>query len=105
MIFANSFYLLKSSLLFQALQEFLDLSETLTDVEMVAILPFWPSVYTKLATDNDGRARELAHSCLAVVVARVGRSLATCLKTLCGVWYLARSGANICQNMSVLSRY
>ena len=48
------------------------------------------SVYNKLATDCDGRVRELAHTCLTAVVTRVGRSLATCLKTLCGVWYLGR---------------
>ena len=28
--------------LFQALQEFLDVAETLTEAEMVSLLPFWP---------------------------------------------------------------
>ena len=57
---------------------------------MVALLPFWPSVYNKLATDCDGRVREQAHVALHAVVRSVGRELATCLRSVCSVWWLAR---------------
>jgi len=75
----------------KALQEFLDLTEPLGEVEMLALLPFWPSVYNKLATDVDRRVRELAHTCLMRVVKGVGKNLALHLKTMCGVWYLGQS--------------
>ena len=35
---------------------------------MLAVLPFWPSVYTKLATDTDRRVREQANVALQAVV-------------------------------------
>ena len=52
----------------KALQEFLDLSATATEPDMLAVLPFWPSVYSKLATDTDRRVREQAHIALEAVV-------------------------------------
>jgi len=75
----------------KALQEFLDLTEPLGEVEMLCVLPFWPSVYNKLATDVDRRVRELAHTCLMAVVKGVGKNLALHLKTMCGVWYIGQS--------------
>ena len=57
---------------------------------MVCLLPFWSSVYTKLATDCDGRVREQAHTGLLSVVTKVGRQLAPQLGLLAGVWYLAQ---------------
>jgi len=75
----------------KALQEFLDLTEPLGEVEMLTLLPFWPSVYNKLATDGDRRVRELAHTCLLSVVKGVGKNLALHLKTMCGVWYIGQS--------------
>ena len=55
---------------------------------MVSVLPFWTSVFTKLATDVDVRVREQSYTCQQSVVTRVGRNLATCLKSMSGVWYL-----------------
>jgi len=75
----------------KALQEFLDLTEPMGEVEMLTVLPFWPSVYNKLATDGDRRVRELAHTCLMSVVKGVGKNLALHLKTMCGVWYIGQS--------------
>ena len=56
---------------------------------MVALLPYWSSVYTKLAMDCDGRVREQSQLCLLTVVTKVGRNLALQLSQLAGVWYLA----------------
>eukprot|EP00092_Neocalanus_flemingeri_P024263 GFUD01026312.1.p1 GENE.GFUD01026312.1~~GFUD01026312.1.p1 ORF type:complete len:1657 (-),score=379.47 GFUD01026312.1:31-5001(-) len=75
----------------KALQEFLDLTEPLGEAEMLSVLPYWPSVYNKLATDGDRRVRELAHACLMSVVKGVGKNLALHLKTMCGVWYIGQS--------------
>jgi hypothetical protein len=47
---------------------------------MLAVLPFWPSVYNKLGTDGDRRVRELAHASLALVVPAVGKALTPHLK-------------------------
>ena len=52
----------------KALQEFLDLANTASEEDMLAVLTFWPSVYTKLAMDTDRRVREQVHIALAEVV-------------------------------------
>ena len=74
----------------QALQEFKELSEEYSEEEMVTLLPYWTSVYTKLALDCEGRVREQSHGCLLSVVSKVGRQLAPHLPQLAGVWYLAQ---------------
>ena len=74
----------------KALQEFLELldrEETGAEV-VVALLPYWPTVYGKLATDTDRRVRELAHTALAAIVRPVGKSLALHLKAMVGPWFL-----------------
>ena len=45
-----------------------DLTVSASEAEMLALLPFWPSVYTKLATDTDRRVREQANIALEAVV-------------------------------------
>ena len=76
----------------KALQEFIELAEN-SDGEstMTAVLPYWPSVYNKLATDTDRRVRELAHSALSLVIKGVGRGLAPHLKALVGAWFLGQA--------------
>ena len=74
----------------QALQEFKELSEEYSEEEMVTLLPYWTSVYTKLALDCDGRVREQSQGCLLSVVRKVGRKLAPHLPHLAGLWYLAQ---------------
>ena len=66
----------------QALQEFKELSEEYSEEEMVTLLPYWTSVYTKLALDCEGRVREQSHGCLLSVVSKVGRQLAPHLPQL-----------------------
>jgi len=76
----------------KALQEFIELAEN-TDGEttMTSVLPYWPSVYNKLATDTDRRVRELAHTALSLVIKGVGRALAPHLKSLVGAWFLGQA--------------
>jgi len=74
----------------KALQEFLDLAKEATSEDMLAVLPYWPSVYTKLAGDGDRRVRELSHSSLGAVVSSVGKHLAPHLKAMAGVWFLGQ---------------
>jgi hypothetical protein len=62
------------------LQEFQELAVAATEADMLAVLPFWPSVYNKLGTDGDRRVRELAHASLALVVPVVGKALTPHLK-------------------------
>ena len=77
----------------KALQEFIELAENSDagETTMTSVLPYWPSVYNKLATDTDRRVRELAHTALALVIKGVGRALAPHLKSLVGAWFLGQA--------------
>ena len=81
----------------KALQEFLELAEASGEAEaaMAAVLPYWPTVYSKLATDTDRRVRELAHLALAAVVRPVGRQLAPHLRAMVGAWYLGMADPHL----------
>jgi len=79
----------------KALQEFLDLANTASEEDMLAVLTFWPSVYTKLAMDTDRRVREQVHIALAEVVKAVGKNLAPHLKTMSGCWYIGQSDTHL----------
>ena len=80
----------------KALQEFIELAEN-SDGEptMTAVLPYWPSVYNKLASDTDRRVRELSHTALSLVIKGVGRALAPHLKALVGAWFLGQADPHI----------
>ena len=52
----------------KALNEFQDLAEKLGEAEMLAVLTYWPSVFNKLATDIEGRIRELSFIVHKIVV-------------------------------------
>ena len=76
----------------KALQEFIELAENSDgETTMASVLPYWPSVYNKLATDTDRRVRELAHTALNLVIKGVGRALAPHLKSLVGAWFLGQA--------------
>ena len=65
-----------------------------TDDVMVSVLPFWPSVYNKLAVDTDHRVRELTHIALKHIVAAVGKNLAPHLKSISGTWFIGQSDSH-----------
>jgi hypothetical protein len=73
----------------KALQEFQELCAAATEADMLSVLPFWPAVYNKLATDGDRRVRELAHTAMGLVVRAVGKALTPHLKVQC--WYYTNS--------------
>ena len=75
----------------KALQEFHELSAAASEADMLTVLPFWPAVYNKLATDGDRRVRELAHTALGLVVKAVGKALTPHLKAVAGVWFLGQA--------------
>lgn len=75
----------------KALQEFQEAVGGLEEEELLAVLPYWPELYSKLGTDWDRRVRELAHTCLAGLARAAGRSLAPHLRALAGVWWCGQS--------------
>ena len=75
----------------KAVQEFVELLEAAEASVVLCVLPYWPSVYGKLALDHDRRVRELAHQALEALVRPVGKALASHLKAMVGPWYLGQS--------------
>lgn len=75
---------------FQALQEFSQLCGSSEPDQVVAILPFWPRLYSLLALDVEHRVREAAHVAHRSVVLKVKRNIAPYLKQLAGPWFVAQ---------------
>lgn len=90
----------------KALQEFSQLCGSAEPDQVVAILPFWPRLYSLLALDVEHRVREAAHVAHRAVVSKVKRNIAPYLKQLAGPWFVAQcdtyapaaSAATICFN-------
>ena len=76
--------------LFQALQEFSQLCGSSESDQVIAILPFWPRLYSVLALDVEHRVREAAHIAHRAVLTKVKRNIAPYLKQLSGPWFVAQ---------------
>lgn len=53
------------------------------------MLPFWPKLYSTVATDIDYRVREAAQQAHRAIVMTVKRDIAPYLKQLMGVWFVS----------------
>ncbi|KAK0182335.1 hypothetical protein PV327_000484 [Microctonus hyperodae] len=74
----------------KALQEFVNLCNTLPLSSVEAVLPFWPRLYHTLAGDIEHRVRESVQLAHAALVKRVGRNIAQYLKQLAGPWFTSQ---------------
>ncbi|XP_034232705.1 E3 ubiquitin-protein ligase listerin [Thrips palmi] len=74
----------------KALQEFSQLCSSSEPDQVVAILPFWPRLYSLLSLDVEHRVREAAHIAHRSVVSKVKRNIAPYLKQLAGPWFVAQ---------------
>ena len=74
----------------KAVAEFCALCEAASAETVLAVLPFWPRIYTKIAVDNDRRVREAAQRANLKVVTSVGKALAPYLKSLMPAWFLSQ---------------
>lgn len=74
----------------KALQEFADLVKSAESDAVVAVLPFWPRLYSALATDAEHRVREAVHLAHHQVVLKVKRNIAPFLKQLAGPWFTSQ---------------
>lgn len=84
-----NFHLTKDISVPQALQEFVDLCQTSDLSTVKAVLPFWPKLYSTVATDIDYRVREAAQQAHRAIVMTVKRDIAPYLKQLMGVWFVS----------------
>ncbi|KAK3915910.1 E3 ubiquitin-protein ligase listerin [Frankliniella fusca] len=73
-----------------ALQEFSQLCNSSEPDQVLAILPFWPRLYSLLALDVEHRVREASHVAHRSVVSKVKRNIAPYLKQLAGPWFVAQ---------------
>ncbi|TPP55799.1 E3 ubiquitin-protein ligase listerin [Fasciola gigantica] len=53
---------------------------------VIAILPFWPRIYCRLAVDENRKVRELIQSAMGRVADRVGRELGPYIKQIFPIW-------------------
>ncbi|XP_026292154.1 E3 ubiquitin-protein ligase listerin [Frankliniella occidentalis] len=74
----------------KALQEFAQLCGSSEPDQVLAILPFWPRLYSLLALDVEHRVREASHVAHRSVVSKVKRNIAPYLKQLAGPWFVAQ---------------
>lgn len=62
---------------------------TLDLANVKAVLPYWPRLYSNLATDIDYRVREAAQQAHRAIVMAVKRDIAPYLKQLMGIWFVS----------------
>ena len=74
----------------KAVGEFCALCESASAETVLAVLPFWPRIYAKIAVDNDRRVREASQRANLKVVTSVGKALAPYLKSLMPAWFLSQ---------------
>ncbi|GAA28805.2 E3 ubiquitin-protein ligase listerin [Clonorchis sinensis] len=81
----------------KALREFYELlkatgEQSSSDLEtsaVVATLPFWCRIYTRLSSDPDRKVRELLQMSMSVLAARVGREIGPYIKQILPIWAFA----------------
>jgi E3 ubiquitin-protein ligase listerin len=70
----------------KALQEFVELVAQADAIVFKALLPFWPRLYSNLATDVDHRVREMSQKAHSSVVIKAGKSIGKYLRLLGPAW-------------------
>ncbi|KER22838.1 hypothetical protein T265_14772 [Opisthorchis viverrini] len=81
----------------KALREFHELlkatdEQSSSDLEtsaVVATLPFWCRIYTRLSSDPDRKVRELLQMSMSALAARVGREIGPYIKQILPIWAFA----------------
>lgn len=73
----------------KALHEFITLCTTKEEDLVKAVVPFWPRLYNKLATDIEHKVRELSQRALLALAEKTGKCLAPHLKSFMGIWMVA----------------
>ena len=88
----------------KAVAEFCTLCEAASAETVLAVLPFWPRIYAKIAVDHDRRVREAAQRANLKVVTSVGKALAPYLKSLMPAWFLSQHDPHAPAAASTASR-
>lgn len=70
----------------KALQEFADLIGNSEVDTVIAVLPFWPRLYSTLSTDVEHRVREACQQAQFAVATKCGKNIAPYLRQLAPSW-------------------
>lgn len=72
----------------KAMDELKELVATKPDTETKKLIPYWPRLFNKLATDYDWRVREQVLKLHGYLVDTFGKSFAPHVKSVMAIWVL-----------------